>query len=67
MISHKSLEIINVYIGRLKYGKDDSDHGFTSENLINDTHNIVLTLLFNIMISRGYTPTKLLKATLNHR
>ena len=59
-------EIVKTCISKLNSGKDDGDIGFTSDHIINGTHrlNVVLSLLFNTMISHGYTPTVLLKSTI---
>ena len=59
-------EIVKMYIGKLNSGKDDDDIGFKSDHIINGTHrlNVLLSLLFNSMISHGYTPTVLLKSTI---
>ena len=59
-------EIVKTCISKLNSGKDDGDIGFKSDHIINGTHrlNVVQSLLFNTMISHGYTPTVLLKSTI---
>ena len=59
-------EIIKTCISKLNAGKDDGDKGFKSDHIINGTHrlNVLLALLFNTMISHGYTLTVLLKSTI---
>ena len=59
-------EIVKACISKLNSGKDDGDIGFTSDHIINGTHclNVLLSLLFNTMISHGYIPTVLLKSTI---
>ena len=56
-------EIVKMCISKPNYGKDDGDIGFKSDHIINGTH-VLLLLLFNTMISHGYTPTVLLKSTI---
>ena len=55
-----TLEIVRTCICRLKYNKDHGGHVFKSYNRSHGTHrvNILVSLLFNIMISQGYTPTE---------
>ena len=59
-------EIVKTYISKLNSGKYDGDIGFKSDHIINGTHrlNVLLSLVFNTMISHGYTPTVLLKSTI---
>ena len=59
-------EIVKTCISKLNSGKDDGDIGFKSDHIINGTHrhNVLLSPLFNTMISHGYTPTVLLKSTI---
>ena len=59
-------EIVKTCISKFNSGKDDGDIGFKSDHIINGTHrlNVLLLLLFNTMISHGYTPTVLLKSTI---
>ena len=56
-------EIVKTCISKLNSGKDDGDIGFKSDHIINGTH-VLLSLVFNTMISHGYTPTVLLKSTI---
>ena len=50
-------EIVKTFISKHNTGKDDGDIGFKSDHIINGTHrlNVLLSLLFNTMISHGYT------------
>ena len=59
-------KIVKTCISKLNSGKDDGDIGFKSDHIINGTYrlNVQLSLLFNTMISHGYTPTVLLKSTI---
>ena len=59
-------QIVKTCIRKLNSGKDDGDIGFQSGHIINGTYhlNVLLSLLFNTMISLGYTPTLLLKSTI---
>ena len=61
-----SSEIVKMCISKFNSGKNDGDIGFKSDHIINGTHrlNVLLSLLFNTLISHGYTPTVLLKSTL---
>ena len=58
------LDIIRIYIGKLKAGKDDGDIGFKSDHIINGTHRlyVLLSLLYNLMFYHG--PADLLKSTI---
>ena len=57
------LRLFKTCISKLNSGKDDGDIGFKSDHIINGTHrlNVVLSLLFNTMISHGYTPNSSFK------
>ena len=59
-------EIVKTCISKLNSGKDNGDIGSKSDHIINGSHrlNVLLSLLFNTMISHGYTPTVLLKSTI---
>ena len=59
-------EIVKTCISKLNSGKDDGDIGFKSDHIINGTYrlNVLTSLLFNTMISHGYTPTVLSKSTI---
>ena len=59
-------EIVKTCISKLNSSKDDGNIGFKSDHIINGTHrlNVLLSLLFNTMISHGYPPTVLLKSTI---
>ena len=58
-------DIIKQCIHKLKPGKDDGDLGFKSDHIINGSHrlHILLSLLYNLMLVHGYTPTDLLKSS----
>ena len=47
--------IIKQCISQLKSGKDDGDFGFKSDHVINGSRrlHVVLSLVFNVMISHG--------------
>ena len=53
-------------IGKFKAGKDDGDIGLKSDHMINGTHRlyVLLSLLYRLMFSHGYTPADLLKSTI---
>ena len=53
-------------ITKLKKNKSDGDRGFNSNNLIYGCHrlNVILSILFNSMMSHGYYPKELLKSTI---
>ena len=55
-------DIIKQCIQKLKPGKDDRDLGFKSYHIINGSHrlHVLLSLLYNLMLLHGYTPTDLL-------
>ena len=59
-------DIIKQCIHKLKPGKDDGDLGFKSDHIINGSHllHVLLSLLYNLMLSHGYTPTDLLKSSI---
>ena len=59
-------EIVKTCISKLNAGKDDGNIGLKSDHIINGTHrlNVLLSLLFNTMISHGNIPTVLLKSTI---
>ena len=58
-------DIIKQYIHKLKPGKDDGDLGFKSDHIKNGSHrlHVLLSLLYNLMLVHGYTPTDLLKSS----
>ena len=47
-------------------GKDDGDLGFKSYHIINGSHrlHVLLSLLYNLMLLHGYTPTDFLKSSI---
>ena len=53
-------------ISKLKKNKSDGDRGFNSNHLIYGCHrlNVILSILFNSMMSHGYYPQELLKSTI---
>ena len=59
-------EIVKTCISKLNSGKDDGDLGFKFDHIINGTHrfNVLLSLLFNTMISHSYTPKVFFKSTI---
>ena len=59
-------DIIKQCIHKLKPGKDDGDLGFKSDHIINGSHRlqVLLSLLYNLMLLHGYTPTDLLKSSI---
>ena len=58
--------IIETCTKRLKRGKDDGNHGFKSDHIINGSKKLVLylSLLFRTMIVHGYNPSDLLLSTI---
>ena len=58
-------DIIKQCIHKLKPGKDDGDLGFKSDHIINGSHrlHVLLSLLYNLILVHGYTPTDLLKSS----
>ena len=58
--------IIEHCIQQLKKNKDDGNHGFNSNHLIygNQRLHILLSILFNVMLSHGYTPRDLILSTI---
>ena len=59
-------DIIKQCIHKLKSGKDDGDLGFKSDHIINGSHSlhVLLSLLYNLMLLHGCTPTNLLKSSI---
>ena len=57
-------DIIKQCIHKLKPGKDDGDLGFKSDHIINGSHRlyVLLSLVDNLMLLHGCTPTDLLKS-----
>ena len=55
-------EIIKICTKKLKPGKDDGDMSFKSDHVLHGGHqlHIVLSMLFNMMLIHGYTPSVLL-------
>ena len=58
--------IIETCTKRLKRGKDDRNHGFKSDHIINGSKKLFLylSLLFRTMIVHGYNPSDLLLSTI---
>ena len=58
--------IIETCTKRLKRGKDDGNHGFKSDHIINGSKKLFLylSLLFRTMIVHGYNPSDLLLSTI---
>ena len=59
-------DIIKQCIHKLKPGIDDGDFGFKSDHIITGSHrlHVILSLLYNLMLLHGYTPTDLLKSSI---
>ena len=59
-------DIIKQCIHKLKPGKDDGDFVFKSDHIINGSHrlHVLVSLLYNLMLLHGYTPTDLLKSSI---
>ena len=59
-------DIVKQCIHKLKPGKDYGYLGFKSDHIINGSHrlHVLLSLLYNLMVLHGYTPTNLLKSSI---
>ena len=59
-------DIIKQCMHKLKPGKDDGDLGFKSDRIINESHrlHVLLSLLCNVILIHGYTPTDSLKSSI---
>ena len=59
-------DIISDCVKQLNKGKDDGNHGFKSDHLIQGGHRLYtyLSILFNAMIRHGYTPRELLLSSI---
>ena len=57
-----NFDIIQRCIKKLKPHKDDGNYGFKSDNLINGSNKlfIMLSILFNAMLTHGFNPEDLL-------
>ena len=58
--------IIETCTNKLKRGKDDGNHGFKSDHIINGSKKLFLylSLLFRTMLVRGYNLSDLLLSTI---
>ena len=61
-----TVDIIKTCIKKLKMHKDDGKHGFNSDHLIHGSNRmfVILCLMFNSMLTHGYTPDDLLLSTI---
>ena len=61
-----TVDIIKTCIKKLKMHKDDGKHGFNSDYLIHGSNRmfVILCLMFNSMLTYGYTPDDLLLSTI---
>ena len=61
-----TVDIIKTCIKKLKRHKDDGKHGFHSDHLIHGSNRmfVILCLMFNSMLTHGYTPDDLLLSTI---
>ena len=59
-------DIISDCVKQLNKGKDDGNHGFKSDHLIQGGHRLYtyLSILFNAMIWHGYNPRELLLSSI---
>ena len=58
--------LVRFCVGKLKPQKDDGNHGFKSDHLINGSSNCftLLSIMFNAMLIHGYNPEDLLLSTI---
>ena len=59
-------DIIKQYIKKLKPHKDDGNHGFKSDHIINGSNKLLLLLsiMFNAMLTHGFNPEDILLSTI---
>ena len=59
-------DIISDCVKQLNKGKDDGNHGFKSDHLIQGGHRLYtyLSISFNVMIRHGYNPRELLLSSI---
>ena len=61
-----TFDIIKQYTKKLKPHKDDGNHGFKCDHIINGSNNLLLLLsiMFNAMLTHGFNPEDLLLSTI---
>ena len=61
-----NFDIIQRCIKKLKPHKDDGNYGFKSDHLINGSNKqfIMLSIMFNVMLTHGFNPEDLLLSTI---
>ena len=66
LIIRVNFDIIQRCIKKLKPHKDDGNYGFKSDHLINGSNKlfILLSIMFNAMLTHGFNPEDLLLSTI---